>query len=211
MALAATHIKFALDVVDIYDIKNISTYLAGTMYPDSRYISGIAREKTHFEGLLSKEFLTTDFKKGWSVHFLCDKIQNKLFHTIFPDCLEGVEHGGWKSDWWIRVSALKGLQEIFIINDFDIQKYLPLLNYVENPNNERPEDIQKFNQINQNIYKNKKNVTPKDVVNLWVELGVENKLVLLIEEKVNTYLNNPDVVNRMKKVFQEMTSACKSI
>ncbi len=211
MALAATHIKFALDIKDVYDIKNIAAYVAGTSYPDSRYISGIDREKTHFEELLSQEFLTTDFKKGWSVHALCDKVQNTLFHQIFPDCLEGVEHGGGKSEWWIRVSALKGLQEILVMKEFDIQPYLPLLEYVENPNSERLEDVTKFNQIIQRLYKDKKSLTPKEVASLWTELGVENNLVSLIEEKINTYLENPGVVKRMEKVYQEMITAYKTI
>ena len=47
MAFTATHIKFALDFKDKYDIKDLSHYLSGAIYPDSRYVTGIDRNLTH--------------------------------------------------------------------------------------------------------------------------------------------------------------------
>lgn len=41
MALEGTHIRFALDVGDKYNIKDLGKYISGTLYPDSRYITGI--------------------------------------------------------------------------------------------------------------------------------------------------------------------------
>lgn len=43
MPLEATHIRFALDLLNKYKIKNIDQYIAGAVYPDSHYITGIKK------------------------------------------------------------------------------------------------------------------------------------------------------------------------
>ena len=49
MALEATHMRFALDLKNKYQVRNIKKYIVGTIYPDSRYLSGIDRTLTHSE------------------------------------------------------------------------------------------------------------------------------------------------------------------
>lgn len=41
MALEATHLRFALDLLPKLEVKDINDYLAGSIYPDSRYTTGI--------------------------------------------------------------------------------------------------------------------------------------------------------------------------
>ena len=68
MALQATHIKFALDLQAKYNVKNLEKYISGANYPDSRFLTGVGREKTH--DLDSLELLDSDFKKGWHNHLI---------------------------------------------------------------------------------------------------------------------------------------------
>lgn len=47
MSLGATHIRFALDLRDRYQVQDIEKYLSGTIYSDSRYVTKIDRNLTH--------------------------------------------------------------------------------------------------------------------------------------------------------------------
>ena len=53
MALEATHIRFAFDLKDVYDVSDIDAFVSGSIYPDSRYVTGIDRLATHPEGYLN--------------------------------------------------------------------------------------------------------------------------------------------------------------
>ena len=68
MALEATHIRFALDLKDKYQVKDLEKYISGTIYPDSRYVSEIGRELTHPKDYLDWDiFAVDDFKKGFEI------------------------------------------------------------------------------------------------------------------------------------------------
>jgi hypothetical protein len=74
MPLSASHIKFALDQVDYFKPDDLGKYLEGAIYPDSRYLSGLERSKTHSHDFWLEEFWRDDdFKKGWASHNLSDR------------------------------------------------------------------------------------------------------------------------------------------
>ncbi|MFH1835317.1 MAG: hypothetical protein ABH851_03910 [Methanobacteriota archaeon] len=52
MALELTHVLFARDLKDKLNVQNEAEYYAGTVYPDSRYTTGIQRDKTHVKAPL---------------------------------------------------------------------------------------------------------------------------------------------------------------
>ena len=56
MALAATHIRLAIDMAGRYPIKRFSEFISGTIYPDSRWLTGIDRDLTHGPALFAKGF-----------------------------------------------------------------------------------------------------------------------------------------------------------
>ena len=79
MALEATHIRYALDNKDRFDVSDETKYVSGTVYPDSRYPTGIARTLTHDDSQMQKNFWSNDdFRKGWAAHLLYDKIQQSV-------------------------------------------------------------------------------------------------------------------------------------
>ena len=158
MPLEATHIRFALDLKDEYKIKDIKKYISGTVYPDSSYITGIDRNLTHHEDILKSEFAKDDFKKGWQVHQICDMIMNKEKKKVLSSSfVDG--RAGFNEEEWIISSAMKIIQDMNDMQNFDLQKNLKYLNFAYNPNGENLSDIRKYNQIIIDLYKNKKVTT----------------------------------------------------
>lgn len=108
MALEGTHMRFALDIRDKLGVGDIDAYVSGSVYPDSRYITGIDRFATHpLDYRTDPMFQKTDFNKGWFAHLLCDDIQQSVVYTVLPHITEGD-----KNETWIQRTAIKILQDI---------------------------------------------------------------------------------------------------
>lgn len=149
MALEGTHIRFAIDLMDEYDIQDIDAYISGTLYPDSRYITKTERNLTHDEKYLKKEFANDDFKKGWRVHLLCDKIQGRHIRII----ADTQDKTAQQNDHiWINHTVIKVLQEISDLKQFDISKYLPYSRLSSVPNNENREMLKGYYEFVKNFY-----------------------------------------------------------
>jgi DNA-binding Lrp family transcriptional regulator len=142
MALLGTHIRFALDIKDSFDVKNIDKYISGTVYPDSRYLTKIDRKITHWTDVYDENFCKNDdFKKGWITHLIYDRIQADIFKEIFPELFDkfGNEKLVISPENWVIRSSLKMFQDLDDISKFEIKNYLKCLEYSETPNNEKSE------------------------------------------------------------------------
>jgi len=205
MPLPATHIKFALDVKDKFDIKNLSEYLSGTVYPDSRFITKINRSCTHVSGLSLDDPSFSDFKKGWAVHCLCDKVQHQISDKYISDILEPLEktdkRGG---EWWVKHTALKIILDISVFKIYNIQKYLPMIEYVENANDENLEDIKNYIKIVQKTYQDKQEINLDDMKELWLSLGAEEELIEKVIKKTEEYLKDEKLVKRVEGLYEKM-------
>ncbi len=166
MALECSHIRFAVDVKDQFDVKEMKRYISGTIYPDSRYITGIDKNLTHDKNFLKETFYKDDdFKKGWAVHLICDKIQRIIMEQIFPDILS--KKNFQSSELWITRAAIKVVQDILDFKKFDIQNYLHYLKHVETPNNESLDQLKEYNQIFIDTYKDKEEIAIIDEYMMW--------------------------------------------
>jgi len=204
MPLEATHIRFALDLQNKYQIKDIQQYISGAIYPDSRYITGIDRNLTHDDKFLLPEFAQDDFHKGWQTHRICDLVYNiivktRLFIDLFP-----VSYNSYNEPEWVTLTALKIIQDMDDMQSFNIQQYLPYLDYPPNPNQEQIEEIKKYNQLMIDLYKDKKITTVNDNINMWLALGIETRLGNVLRAKVADFLKDPKMVMRIKAVYKEM-------
>lgn len=208
MALEATHMCFALDVKDRFKIEDIASYIQGTVYPDSRYVSGISRELTHGHELLKKEFAANDFKKGWQVHLLCDKIQRRVFHQNVPG-FDKFKHEGFEKNQWIHFTAAKIIADIGVLQSFDIQPIVKLFNSEFCPNDEDISDIRKYNRIMIDLYANKKVPSVDDYMEMWSKLGIRPELSQKVREKTDEFLHNEfreiiwSCYEKMPQVFDE--------
>lgn len=201
MALEGTHLRFALDIKDKYRISDLNKYLSGTIYPDSRYITGIDRNLTHPEDFLDNDFFQEDdFKKGWFVHLLCDKIQYNITTQKFPAIFANED----KFEVWADHSALKILQDIEDIKKFDIVKHLPALDYVKNPNGEEIEKLRGYNKMFQKMYADPSGVDVEVCCDMWKELGVNEEYVDKIREKVKEYRKNLELMEFVRDIYDDM-------
>lgn len=204
MPLEATHIKFALDKQDKYHIQDLSKYLSGSVYPDSRYITKISRELTHSDNLLSPDFGVDDFKKGWANHFLCDKLWNQVIDNNFPEIFKNEESRGWGSEHWIKNTALKNILDLEVLKMFDIQNYLPLLFDTICPNGEPAEQVKEYYKMIRELYGVRWMVTIGDLKLMWIRLGVGDELVKKVTKKSVEFADNPELVTKIRLQYKLM-------
>lgn len=202
MALAITHIKFAVDLKDYYKVADFSQYISGTSYPDSRYITKVERKVTHnIEDLESINLKNDDFRKGWHVHLLCDIVQSKAINELLPsEFNDEINEYGQDHKLWIKKTAVKNIQEINIFNDpkFNAQEYLDLLCYSHNPNGEDIVKIKESNLLIVNIFANKTKISIDEYNRFWKALGLNENLLLKINTKTNELMQNKiitDIIN----------------
>ncbi|MFA6421916.1 MAG: hypothetical protein WCV92_00730 [Candidatus Buchananbacteria bacterium] len=111
MSFEVTHIHFAVDLKEHYQIKDIKSYILGSIYPDSRYITKVDRELAHSKESLSDSFIDSDFKKGWQAHCVCDSIYDRLETELFGEF-----------DDAILRNAIKIVADIYDRQSFNVQK-----------------------------------------------------------------------------------------
>lgn len=115
--MQATHIRFALRLAQDLEIESMGRYLAGAIYPDSRYVTGVPRHITHpYDTHLDphKDGFS-DFEKGWSTHLLYDSLQGRHLKDIFDiDKIVG------QNEDWIKITAAKFLEEEISVQQHEV-------------------------------------------------------------------------------------------
>lgn len=205
MALEATHIKFALDLKDIYKVKNLDHYISGSIYPDSRYVTGVNRAKTHPQNLMGLNPTWTDFEKGWAAHIVCDTLGNMVRLQTFPELFVSVS----PETQWLRATAMKIIEDLEVEQTFDLKKYLACLNYAANPCKENLDEIKKFNKLVQDTYKPDIH-SLKQVEFFWSGMGLQKDKLDQLNEQANAYLNNKDIFSGIKSLYSKMVMAAIS-
>lgn len=113
MAFPATHIHFAMDLAQHFSIQDLPAYYAGTLYPDSRYFTQVAREATHGVPCPHDPFAVglTDFERGWATHLLYDETVGSEQQAIIPETYPRTRADGGMDDWWVYLTALKIIED----------------------------------------------------------------------------------------------------
>lgn len=203
MALEGTHLRFALDLKEKYGVEDVQRYLSGTIYPDSRYVTKLERTLTHPRDYLDWNVLELDdFRKGWFAHLLCDATQKTIMKEMLPLAFEGDQSQG--GDVWVRHTALKVLQDLEDVRSFDILSILPLLAHVENPNGEKLEELQRYNQIFSGMYAAPELTTFESSAPMWTTFGMSPELVEKVERQTRAYAEDPTVMAGVKRIYPEM-------
>lgn len=124
MALEGTHIRFALEFKEKLGVKNVSDYVAGCLYPDSRYKTKLDRAKTHPVDYMDWSLVVADdFRKGWFTHLLCDRVQSRVFKKKFPQFFIGEIDSG--NQTWVALTAVKLLEDLADVRAFPVASNLP--------------------------------------------------------------------------------------
>lgn len=204
MALTATHIRFALDLKDKYQAKNIPKYITGALYPDSHYKTRINRELTHPIDFQNWDPLTLgDFKKGWLTHLYCDKLQSNIVKKFFP---EYFDHNpiGFATEAWIILTAIKLLQDQDDIKKFEITSNLPNVNYAEVHNNESLEDVKSYYNLLINVYSDKDEPDFDDYLASFKGLGLPSELGDRIILKAKELQQDKIALEKIYRIYDEM-------
>ncbi len=205
MALEATHMRFALDLKERYQVKDLEKYIVGAIYPDSRYISGIDRNLTHNEKFLNSEFAKDDFHKGWHCHLLVDDKQNFIIGKFFADLVPSfVNEGKFTYKEYPIFTAIKIIQDIDDIQKFDLSQCVEFIkNYTFNPNDEIFDYNKKYNQIIVDLYKDEKSIVIEDCIQTCRDLGISKKSRTEIRENIKVFLNNKETMQKVNKIYDE--------
>ena len=203
MSLEATHIRFALDLKEKYQVRDIEKYISGTIYPDSRYVTKINRELTHNDDILKPEFAKDDFRIGWQVHQICDIMQNIMKNKVLPGPFSK-NYNGYDEHHWINYTAINIIRDMNDMQQFPIQEYLKFLEYAFNPNGENIDDIKKYNQIIIDLYKNKKRTSAEDYYNKLHALGVTEELSVKVKRKTEEFLKDKRLVEKIEHTYIDM-------
>jgi|WetSurMetagenome_2_1015567.scaffolds.fasta_scaffold103610_1 hypothetical protein len=148
MPLQASHIKFALEIKDDLKVKDLSKYITGAVYPDSRYVTKIDRLLTHDKGLIDKDFIgDDDFRKGWIAHVISDKAYYRRIKAMFPE-----ESRDEDEKWYELNTAIKVIGDIRAAAQIGIAKYLPLIAEMGAPNGEDESLIEKHQAVMKDLY-----------------------------------------------------------
>jgi hypothetical protein len=200
MALEASHIRFALDIKEVLGVTDINAYVSGSVYPDSRYVSGIDRAATHPEDYHKDPmFRTSDFRKGWYAHLLADDIQQECMKEMIPETQTGT---GEES--WIKRSAIKILQDIEDARLFDLAAYLPCLSHMENPNGEELSAIRRYQEIFPRMYADIGKYDIGAAAEMWRKFGVGDEIAEKMRATAERYSSDPAVMKEVRVLYQAM-------
>jgi hypothetical protein len=197
MALPATHIRFAEVLADRLKVTDMCAYLSGTLYPDSRWVTGVDRRQTHDRRFLEPGFPGDDFTLGWHVHCRCDRIQK----TIYDDLMGRIED---PDDRWIRTSAAKVVQDANDAACGRIGDQLPLLACAQAPCGEPPSAVDAYLGMIRQAYA--KNDVPQwtDYARLWRDVGLDDHRIGKIRMEVERIQADVTLVDQLHDAFDAM-------
>ena len=206
MALIMTHIRFALDVKRFFSIQALRPYISGTVYPDSRWTSGIDRDLTHHPRFLEPGFPTDDFTTGWHLHCLYDECQKAVHHPLFPH-LEQLN----RLDRWIQLSVAKVIQDMNDLQHFNVKQMLKHLDHIETRNGEDRDAVKRFYDIIRETYSREQIPTPGDYEQLWLKVGLNEETVGKLVNQLVRDLESTSLVDAIQRSHLQVVTAALSV
>ena len=199
VALPATHLRFAAALADQLAVSDWEAYISGTLYPDSRWVTGVARHKTHDMRFLDPAFATDDFTRGWHIHCVCDQIQGDIHAEFLGDLALLTPEVRW-----IRMSAAKVIQDMHDAADGKLSDYLPLLKSCRTPNQEYGADIDNYFGFVKQAYHHLSPMDWQDYARLWGQVGLDRSMVLKIEEEMQRMRLDTKLITILSTAFDQM-------
>jgi hypothetical protein len=204
MALPATHIRFAAILADRLKVTDRCAYLSGTLYPDSRWVTGLNRPQTHARRFLDPDFPSDDFTLGWHVHCQCDRIQKAIHTEVIGDIRDPDER-------WIRMSAAKVIQDVRDAARGQIKAHLPLLTCVQTPAGESAEAVRDYYEMVRRAYGGAGAPGWSDYARLWQDVGLDARRIGKIRTAVERIQADATRVDRLHDAFDAMVSRWRPI
>lgn len=199
MSLEATHLRFSLAIKDDLGISDLEKYVAGVIYPDTRYLTGIHRNLTHDLGYFRGRKNLTDFEKGWLSHIIGDKIFKEVMEDRFGNLILFDE----PSERWPVITAIKIIQDIEDFLSFDIQSVIDHLDYYEIHFREDERKVIEYNAIIKNMYKGREKITVEECLLMWEKLGMTASEIALLRKKIIELYEDAGLIEKIKENFDD--------
>jgi hypothetical protein len=206
MALPATHFRFALDAARHFEISDRHAYLSGTLYPDSRWLTGVDRTATHGEECLEIDFADSDFKLGWYVHCRCDTIQMRLVLARWPQLTTLDDHTRW-----IQTSVIKMIQDQLDIGRINVNDCLKALDVIETPKGEQAKDVRRYYHSVRDVYSGNGAPGIEGYRKLWLGVGLEASVVSEMMEQLRWKTAESTSRTMAASLFEEMVAEFREI
>lgn len=205
MAFEATHIRFALDLAARLKIQDISAYLSGSIYPDSRYATGISRNITHGGKAPQDPFVKglDDFHKGWATHLLYDELGIEKYKNLSPTPNIKIEGFG---DLWVFTTAEKLIEDMECFKALGKQR--GLIQDIQPPevlNNENKEHLNKYYADIKQLYT--KSPTLSGYYNLMTKWHIPDQVANAVYDLTESFQKNPSMIEQINDIYQEIVSA----
>lgn len=199
MALPATHIRFAEMVAADLGVTDRGAYFTGTLYPDSRWLTGLDRERTHADQILDPAFASDAFSLGWHIHCVCDRIQG----TLFDQLLDGLEALDGHARW-VRLAAAKVVQDRHDAGCIDLKSRLRLLTPPQAPNGESADRLWAYLQLVRRAYCAATAPDWQLYASLWEAVKLDRQVIGAIKRQLADIQADGRLVQRIRDLFDRM-------
>jgi hypothetical protein len=192
MSFQASHLHFAQKVKDVIKPQDLTRYFSGTVYPDSRYITKVDRDKTHTDvGINPKRILEldADFDKGWQIHLWYDKLGlHHLDQLILNRSWAPADADDVKV--WAQLTGAKLVEDLYWWQNTDWNQILPYLKFTNNPNGEKEQILNDWYQHFTDFYQKQVNLQSYRQQAEFMGIAPE-KIELILEYAQNLYNDLP--------------------
>jgi hypothetical protein len=199
MAMELTHVRFARDLKDRLEVVDEAAYYAGTIYPDSRYMTKIDRHLTHAGESPQDPFATglSDFEKGWATHLTYDRLAHPQYVGLSPWPEEKTQQG---NHVWQFISAAKVVE--------DLQSYQSMngnvgaileIEFLQRPNEEDPTVMKAYAQIQRTLYQQQP--TLDHYRQFWETLSSDSTVIDGVMKNVEEILNNDSMQECIREIY----------
>jgi len=196
-----THVRFARDLKGRLGIEDESAYYAGTIYPDSRYMTKIDRHLTHAGASPQDPFVDglTDFEKGWATHLMYDRLAHPQYVQLSP---WPEEKAGPGNRVWQFISAAKVVEDMqsYQAIDGDVAMILNI-DFDERPHNEDLSIMRAYAEIQKTLYKQPP--TLDHYRNFWVTLSSNVVVIEGVMKYVEEMLSNDALQENIRGIYAQ--------
>jgi hypothetical protein len=204
MSFQASHLHFADKVKDIIKPQALTRYFSGTIYPDSRYLTKVDREKTHTAVRIEPKKildLTDDFDKGWQIHLWYDKLGlHHLDQLILNRAWTRADADDVKV--WAQLTGAKLVEDLYWWQNTDWNKILPYLKFTNNPHGEDQQILNDWYQHFTDFYQKQTNLQSYRQQAEFMGITPE-KIELILEYAQNLY-NDPSKRSQIEKIMDQV-------
>lgn len=197
--------RFAVDLAPRIGIKDLPSYLAGSVYPDSRYVTGIQRNLTHGQDVPNDPFdqKLDDFGKGWAAHVLYDDKALQRYKDLSPWPEHKIVGFGQE---WIFATAEKFVEDLI---SFDIGKVpAESLKQLATPspiNQEDPSLLNAYYDDIKKLYSKRPNLD--DYRRLVLGWNIDERVVDQLMDKIENMLADKELVEKISQIYTEVVQS----